>query len=150
MSCGLNIPDVISYGREGKLRAISAIVHVPILGSHRASGTVRATQAVHADDEEARYIEGSSVATKQRAPPVTDIGTARQGMANDHGIVPVGRQFTFGGVRNRHILKCDTRFKVERGYDRDLLVWDQTRERVLRLRSDSFLDVFSHWSLGTG
>lgn len=89
------------------------------------------------------------MATKQRAPPVTHIGTARQGMANNHGIVPVGRQLALGSIRNRHILECDTRFKGERGYDSDLLVWDQTRERVLRLRSDSFLDVISHWSSAT-
>lgn len=89
------------------------------------------------------------MATKQRAPPVTHIGTACQGMANNHGIVPVGRQLALGSIRNRHILECDTRFKGERGYDSDLLVWDQTRERVLRLRSDSFLDVISHWSSAT-
>lgn len=88
------------------------------------------------------------MATKQRAPPVTDIGAACQGMANDHGIVPIGRQLALGGVRNRHMLKCDTRLEGERGYDSDLLVWDQTRERVLRLRGDSFLDVISHWSWG--
>lgn len=85
------------------------------------------------------------MATKQRAPPVTDIGTACQGMANNHGIVSVGRQLALGSIRNRHMLECDTRFKSERGYHSNLLVWDQTRERVLRLRSDSFLDVISHW-----
>lgn len=89
------------------------------------------------------------MATKQRAPPVADIGASCQGMANDHGIVPVGRQFALGSIGNRHMLECDTGFKCERRYDSNLLVWDQTRERVLRLRSDSFLDVISHWPSGT-
>lgn len=133
MSCIKDIPDVIAYCGERKFGTISAIVHVSILGRHRAGGAVRTTQAVHADHEEAGYIEGSSVPAEQRAPPVTDIGTACQGVANDHGIVPVGRQFAFGGIRNRHMLECDTRLESERGYDSDLLVWDQTRERVLRL-----------------
>lgn len=91
MARGTNIPDIIAYGGEWELRAISAVIDVPILGCHRAGRAVGTAQAVHANHEEAGYIKGSSVATKQRAPPVTDIGTACQGMANDHGIVPIRR-----------------------------------------------------------
>lgn len=133
MSGGEDILDIVANCGEGKLRAISSTVRVPILGRHRAGGTVRTAQAVHTDHEEARHIEGSAVATKQWAPPVTYIGTACQSMANDHGIVPVGRESALGGIGNRHMLERDTRLEGEGGYNSDMLVWDQTRERVLRL-----------------
>lgn len=131
---------------EGELRAISTLLGVVILASHRARGPVRATQRVEAHNEEPRRIEGPSGPTQKGSPPVGYVCAASQGMANDHAVVAFRRQLAPGGVCDGHIVEGDAGLEGEGRDYGDLLVGDERRERILRLRAGSFLEVFSHCS----
>lgn len=140
------LPNVISDGREREFWAISTLGRVAVLGSDGTGGPVWAAQAVQAYYEEAGRVEGAARTAEQRAPPVGHVGAAGEGMADDHDIVAVGRERASGGVCHGHIEEDHARFKRERGDDGNLLVRYEGRERVLGLRGDSFLEVFSHRS----
>lgn len=96
---------VVSDGSERKLWTVSAIRGIIVLAGNGARGPVRATQGVHAHDEESRRVEGPPGTAQQRTPPVRYVGTAGQGMADDHTVVAFGRQLAPRRVRDRHIVK---------------------------------------------
>lgn len=141
-----NSLHVVPDRSEGELWAVSAIRSVVVLAGNRARGSVRATQRVHADDEESRRVEGSPGTAQQRTPPVGYVRTAGQGMADHHTVVAFGRQLAPGRVRDRYIVKRYARFEGEGRDNGYLLVGNERRKRILRLRARSFLEVFSHWS----
>lgn len=69
-------------------------------------------------------------------------------MADDHSIVPFGRQLSPSAISKWYISKCYTGFECEGRDSSDGLIWYQGCERVLRLLVRSFLDVFSkHFSI---
>lgn len=141
-----NSLHIVPDRSERKLWAIPAIRGVVVLAGNRARGPVRATQGVHADDEKSRRVECPSGTAQERTPPVGHVGTAGQGMANHHTVVAFGRQLAPRRVRDRHIVKRYARFEGEGRDNGYLLVGNERRKRILRLRARSFLEVFSHYS----
>ena len=141
-----NLLYVVPDGSEGELRAVPAPLWVIVLAGDGAGCSVRAAQCIEADNEETRSVESPTGTTQKRPPPVGYVCAASQGMADDHAVVAVGRQLAPRGVGDGHIMESDTRFEGEGRDNGYLLVGDKSRERILRLRASSFLEVFSHCS----
>lgn len=128
-----DLPNIIANGCQRKFGTICVILRVAINGSDRTGGPVRAAKTVHADNEKPRNIKGSAIASQQWAPPVTDIGTSCESMADHHDIVSVWGELALGGVRNRNIVKNIARLKSELWDDGNLLVWYESGEGVFLL-----------------
>lgn len=128
-----DLPNIIANSRQRELGAICVILRVAIDGSDRTGGSVRATQTVHADDEESRNIKSSAIASQQWAPPVTDICASCKSMADHHDIVTIWRELALGGVCNGDIVKNIARLKSEFWNYSNLLVWYEISERVFLL-----------------
>lgn len=120
------------------------LARVSILGGDGTGSAIGASQTVRADDEKPRSVKGSTGTTEKGTPPVTNISAASEGMADHHGIVAVGGERAPGCVGHGNIVKRHARLEGERGDYGELLVRDESRKRILRLRLDSFLEVFSH------
>lgn len=101
------ILDIIPYRRQRKLRAISLLNWIPVFTSDRTCTAVRTSQAVQAHHEEARTVECSARPTYQRTPPIANISAPGQGVADDHGIVPVRRQLALCAICNGYIVQRD-------------------------------------------
>ena len=102
-------PDIVPDGGQGKLGAVTTFAWIVVLGGDGTGGTIRTSQTVATYDEEAREVEGPTRSAQERTPPVTHIGAASQGVADDHGIVTVGIECAPGGVGHRDVVKRDTR-----------------------------------------
>jgi hypothetical protein len=119
-----------------------------VVGGDGTRCPVRAPKTVEANDEEPRRVECPPWTSQQRTPPVRNISTSRQGMANNHGIVPIRRQLTPCGICHGDVVQSHPRFKGKGGDNCYLLIRNKSRKWVLRLRPRSFLQVFSqhsHW-----
>lgn len=139
-----HLPNIVSDCGQGEFWAVSPLTWVPVFCGDRASCPIRAPQTVHTYDEETRRVECSARTAEERTPPVGDISASGQSMTDDHGIVALGVELTPGGICHWHIAQRHPRFECEQGYDGNLLVWNESRERILGLGLSSFLDVFSH------
>lgn len=106
--------DIVPDRCEGELGPVSPLADIAVFCGNGTSSAVRTAETVHADNEEARGIEGSARTPKERAPPVTDICTAGQGMADDHGIVSGRRKSPSSGVGDGDIFEDDAGFQLER------------------------------------
>jgi len=80
------ILNIISYRSQWKFGAISLLIRISILASDRTCTAIRTPQAVQANHEKPRQVERSSWPTHQRSPPIADISTPGQRMADNHGI----------------------------------------------------------------
>lgn len=140
----LCVPHVVPDGGQGKLGTIAPLAGVPIFCSDRTRSAIGATQTVCADDEESRSVKRSPRAPEERTPPVANIRAASQSMANHHSIVAVGRQRAPCRVCDGDIAKRHTGLEGEGRDYGEPLVGNERRERILWLRLDSFLEVFSH------
>lgn len=132
---------VVPHGSEREFRSIVAILRLTILVGDRARTTVRAAQAVQADDEEPGDIKGLTRSSEEWAPPIGDIGTPTQSVADHQGIVALGRQNATGRIGDRHIVKSNTGLEGEGGNDRNGLFLNQGRIWVLRLGIDSLYGI---------
>ena len=101
------ILDIIPYRRQREFRAISFIIWIPVFTGNRTCTAIRTSQAVQAHDEEPRAVKCSTRPANQRAPPIAHIGTPGQGVADDHGIVPVRGQPAPGAICNGYIVQRD-------------------------------------------
>ena len=115
--------DVVADRCQRKLGPV-ALVGVAVACRHRARAAVRAAQAVQAHDEEPRRVEGLARPAQQRPPPVAHVGAPRQRMADDHGVVPAGREGAVRLVCHRDIVDDDPRLELEFGDDGECLVGD--------------------------
>lgn len=133
MTTGAISPDIVAYCGQWELGPVPASIDVAIPRSDGAGCAVWTAQAVHANDEEARHVEGSPIAAQEGTPPIAHIGTAGQGMAYHHGVVALRRQLAPSRVRHRDIVQGHARLEGEGGDDGDVLVWNQGHERVFGL-----------------
>ena len=130
--------DIVTDGRQWELGPVALVGGVAIASRHGARAAVRAAQAVHAHDEEPRRVEGLAWPAQQGPPPVAYVGAPRQRVADDHGVVPAGREGAVCLVCHRHIVDDDARLEFEFGDDGKCLVGDQAGVWVLGLRSRCF------------
>lgn len=132
---------VVTDSGQRELWSVVTTLRFAVLVGHGAGTPVRATQTVQTDYEEPRHVECLARATQERAPPIGDIGAATQSVTDDQGIVTLGRESASSGIRNGHIMKCDTGLEGERWNDRNVLILDQAGVGVLRLRIDSLYGI---------
>jgi hypothetical protein len=130
-------PHIVSDGCQGELRAIPSLGRVTIHSGDGAGSAIGAPKAVHADDEEARSIEGASGTSEKRTPPVSDVGAAGESVADHHDIVARRGKCAAGCVCDGHIIKGHARLEGEGWDNGDLLVGDESSEGVLGLGGDS-------------
>jgi hypothetical protein len=130
--------DIVADRRQWELGPVALVGGVSIACRHRARAAVRAAQAVHAHDEEPRRVEGLARPAQQGPPPVAYVGAPRQRVADNHGVVPAGREGAVCFVCHRDIVNNDARLQFEFGDDGKCLVGDQAGVWVLGLRSRLF------------
>ena len=118
-------PDIVPDGRQREVWAISSFLWIAIDVRDGGRRAIRAAQAIQADEEEPRCIEGFTLATDEGAPPVSAVGTAGEGMADHEGIVSFGVEGAFGRVGDGDIVEDVAGFEGEGGDDGDSLVGDQ-------------------------
>ena len=104
------------------------------IGRHRRSTAIGAAKAVEACDKEPTRVECLSVAD-ERAPPVGNVCTAREGVAHNHGIVAGRIEAPPGLVGHRDVFERDAGLKGELGDDGEALARDQAEEWVFGLLS---------------
>lgn len=135
------IPDVVAYSRQRELRTIEALLRGPILVSDGTGTPIRTPQTVQTDHVESRGIKGLTGTTQQRTPPVGHIGTTTQRMANHQRVVGLGRQLTPRRVGDGDIVQGHARFEGEGRNHHKLLIGDELRIGIFRLRVDSLYGI---------
>lgn len=133
--------DVVSDRGQRKFGAVVLVLRVAVLAGDRAGASVWTAQAVEAADEEARHVERLAGSAEQRSPPVANIGAAGQGVADDHGIVAIGRQRAVRLVCYGHIVQCDAALERVLRDDGELLFGNELGIWILGLGSHSFCQL---------
>lgn len=77
------LPHVIPDGSQWKFRPVMAFCRVTVPVRNGTGTSVRTSQAVQTNNIEASGIECLTRPSEKRAPPVRDVGTTAQRMADD-------------------------------------------------------------------
>lgn len=139
--CSRRLLDVVSDRSQRKFGAVTLAFCIAVHVGDRTCASVWASQAVEADNKEPCHIEGSSSPSHQRTPPISHIGTPRQGVAYDQRVVSRWREFSPSSVSDWDIEEGGSRLECERWYDGDVLLWNQSSKRVLRLARGSLYGI---------
>lgn len=83
-------PNIVPNCGQGELGPVDSLVRVAIFVRDRAGAAIGAAQAVQTNDKKLANIERLAGTTEQGAPPVANICTAAQGMADHKHIVSGG------------------------------------------------------------
>lgn len=130
---GISLLDIVSDCGEWKLGAVSSTGRVSIFVGDGAGTAIGTSQAVETNDKKPGDIKGLTWASHQGTPPISDVGTAAEGMTYDEDIVFVLRQLTAGGVGDRYVDQGDAGFEGKGGDDGKVLFRDQLRKGVFWL-----------------
>lgn len=125
--------DIVPNGGQWKVGTVTRVLRMAIDVGDRTGTAVWTSQAVQTDDEESCDIKRSTIPSYQGSPPVSHIGTARQCVTDDYGVVAVWSKVSANAVGNGNIAEDDTRFEGELGDDDNVLVRDEGGERVFGL-----------------
>lgn len=99
----VSLLHIIADGSQREFRPVITLFWITVLVRHSTGTSVRTSQAVQTDDEKSRHIKSLAGSAQQGAPPIGYISAATQCMANDQGIVTVGRQLAAGCVGDMDI-----------------------------------------------
>jgi hypothetical protein len=123
---GTSVLHIVADGCWRKCGTIgTASIWVNRDGRRRA---VRGTESVCAEDEESPRVERLSSA-HHRAPPIFDVCTAGERMADDHDVVLGFIEPTPGFVRHRHLFERGAAFEGELREGEDVLVDELGEDR---------------------
>ncbi len=129
----MHILDIVPDRSQRELGAVTLALFIAIHIGHRTCTPIRASQAVQAHNKEPCHVECSSIPSHQWTPPISHIGAPRQSVADDQGVFAVCGESPSSGICNRDIAKGSSRFECEKWYYSDVLIWNESSKRVLRL-----------------
>lgn len=134
----LDSPDIIPHRRQRKFRSIPPARLVPVAPRDGTRGAIGATQTVDAHDEEARDVERAAAGAHEGAPPVSDVGAAGQGVADDERVVGgAGRQAAARRVGDGHVAQRHARLERKGRDQRNVLRRDQRGKGILGLADEA-------------
>ena len=134
---GGNRLHIVSDRCERKLRTV--VVSGIRIYRHGRGAAVWATEGVEAGNKKPTRVKRLSGAD-ERAPPVRDVGRAREGMADYHGIVAPRVESSPGLVGDGNMGESDAGLEGELGDDRGALASNEGEEWVLWLLPDGHCD----------